>query len=216
MKTRNIYIAASGLIALALSLSGKPAQAQTFANGNFGGSGTPTLTSWVATHVSPGSLSCSDNESIGGLNNYANVHFNTGQTAAGSTLSQTFSTLVGTSYAVNYEFGNYSAAGVNGSSQTLTAYIDSTTEQSETIAGVADSVPYGTYTFTFVAPTTSTTIKFSDIDSSSISSSDAILEKVSVAPVPESSTLVGVGLAALLMLGLTARSRKQQMLAVSA
>jgi hypothetical protein len=219
LNTRTSVMAIAALT-LMTGFAAKQANAQAFTDGNFGGAAPApyTLVGWQETLVStpPGvglSLKVSDNESLDGLNDYANVHFNTGGTNPGSTLSQTFDTVASSLYTVSYQFGEYTTTSAP-TSQTMTVSIDGTTEQTETVSGssvgVVEGVPNGLYTFTFVAPTASSTILFTDAGSTGTTSSDGIIENVSViGPAPEAATWIGGGLAALLMLGLSFRSRKQ-------
>ncbi len=188
-----------------------------FTNGDFE---TGTLTPWVAT---PGA----NNDQIqvaptvllltigaGSLTTDGNfvVDFNGNNSAPGGTLSQTFATIPGTTYAVGFQYGSTtggpekldaSVAGVGGASDVLSS-----------LSATASSPPVAltTSTFNFTADGTSATLAFLDDPTNPTVNVDGVLDNVTVttvatAPVPEPAT---AGLLALVGSGLLARRKSRR------
>lgn len=135
-------------------------------------------------------------------------------------ISQTLNTAVGGTYRVNFLYGDFNLNSNNGaSSQSIIAAALSGTTVLNSLA-ITDSpsanvsnypTVYGTpRQFTFVATSTTTTLRFADQPTSQPFQSDGILENVSVVAVPESGSLVLLLPAATLLVGCVVRRRSNR------
>ncbi len=123
------------------------------------------------------------------------VHFGDGGAAAGGTIAQTFDTIMGTTYTVEFSIAG---GDFDGSSHQIIA------DAGGGLGGLTQAATnntYSTHTFDFTATGTSTTLTFTDDLQSGGVSSDLILDGVSVTPIPEpsSTALLGLGGLALIL-----------------
>lgn len=122
------------------------------------------------------------------------VHFNDGATGAGSSIFQTFDTVIGTEYTVSFSIAG---GDFDGSSHQIIA-------DASGLGGLTQAATNNTWSshaFNFTATGTSTTLTFTDDLQAGGASSDLLLDGVSVTAVPEpsSSALLGIGGLALIL-----------------
>lgn len=138
---------------------------------------------------------------------YAAV-FNAGDRSPNGTLSQTFSTSVGTQYMVSFDYGASAGGG-----QSLYASVlgfDTTIELINVIASDFNPLsPLSSFSFAFTANGSQSTLKFADYSGNYTVSLDGILDNVSVVAVPEPETYA-MTLSGLALLGLVTRRRKRK------
>ena len=166
------------------------AQAVPFVNGNFE-AGT---TGWTSTGTAvPGALYTNPNDPLNFGARFA--AFNAGDSANNGVLSQTFDTVIGQTYLVQYFTGNLNATGglstqtilaevLDGSMASLASLTTSRTETSNTDTSLALVYAGSPYSLSFVATSLTSTLRFSDIGSNTVST-DLFLDNISVQSVPE-------------------------------
>src|SRR3954465_10001966 len=123
--------------------------------------------------------------------------FNVGGNSEGNMLSQTFATLTGQTYTVEFDaavFGIRTAGPLSLQIQVFGAGMGTLLDETVTPPDNGNFAPptFQHYTYTFVADTSATTVKFTDIGLGN-ASADLILDTISVAPiaeVPEPATMV--------------------------
>jgi hypothetical protein len=177
----------------ALFAAAPGAQAATLVNGNFEtpGAGIPGWSFGTGgdIFVVPGSAYIPCCGATGTPAELANkfVTFGPGNVANTSTLSQIFSTIAGQLYTVKFDFGV-----MGGGPQTLFGEVfdvggPTITAGNWTRAANNNlSTTFGTYSFSFTAPSASTELRFK-VDGVT-NSVDGILDNVGVAAVPEPAT----------------------------
>ena len=197
--------------AVVASMAASTANAQAFVNGSFEtpvvgtgittlGVGSNAMTGWVIEAGSVDVVGSSLWPAFDGLNSV-----DLDGTAAG-TISQTFSTLVGSQYTYSFEYSNNTGTGslvtatatvVSASAQTLSTLNFS--HQGASGASVA-AMKYTLGTGFFTATSTTSTLRFTSTDSAG-SNQGIVLDAASVvqsgtgaAPEPVSSALLAVGL----------------------
>jgi hypothetical protein len=134
------------------------------------------------------------------------VMFNAGNTAPNGTISQTFATVAGEIYEVEYDYGSTASA-----SQSITTSVlgsDGSRLLSSQVA-VETNPPQAltTFSFLFTADGNQATLRFTDNPLNPTFNQDGILDNVSVLsliPEPETYTLMLAGLG---LLGLAARRK---------
>jgi len=126
----------------------------------------------------------------------SSVDFNQYNTGGNAVLTQYFSTLVGASYQLEFDF---TAHGGGSGPQLLNVQLGTAGSLLNATIADIDPPPYvwETYTFDFIASSTSTLLRFQDITTNSIGS-DGHLDRVSVVATPEPATLglLAIGLLA--------------------
>ncbi len=155
---------------------------------------TGTFTPWTTT----GNLAVAQlpyfNEGSTAVDGTAFATFNAGDSTPNGVLSQSFATVIGTRYMVNYLYGSN-----GGQRQSVTASIKDTrgtslASQFATLPTVSNSL--APFTFAFTADTTSSTLAFTDFASNPTTSTDGFVDNVVVAPVAEPSSLILLATAA--------------------
>ncbi len=170
-------------------------RAQPFTNGSFE---LPALAAGAGQDLAPGSTAVNgwlvggavvrlQNGPAGGVNPVDGVQyldFNGGNASPGANISQTFSTTVGQSYAVNFNVGRTGGGG--GTMSLLAEARSSGGTLLGSLTGVAPGSPgYGSaQTFSFTATTTNSTLTFTDTSLATIAV-DVLLDNVSVNPVSQ-------------------------------
>ena len=139
-------------------------------------------------------------------------------------ISQSFSTLVGASYRLQFDFGKYA---INQPDQVArldvdvfdgvgfggTSLLDQTVVDASPGLGDPDSTDspdvYSAFSFSFVAQGANTTLRFQDFSDAQVSGGgfDAMLDNVSVTIVPEPSAVIVGGF---VLLGLLSPTRKRR------
>lgn len=189
------------LIIAAISLISAGAANAGLVNGNFE---LGNLSGWTSTgnvnlaNKTPGGNFYFGAGNVGQNGSYA-VAFNAGDSAPNGVLSQTFSTIIGTTYQVSYDFG-----ATSGGTQSLLAQILNTSNvvlASQTATDSNPSPPLSAFTFNFIANSASTILRFSDVAGNATTSLDGVLDNVAVTaksaavPEPASLALLALGLA---------------------
>lgn len=183
-------------------LAATGARANLLTNGDFA---TGNLTSWTASGAVDVLLEADYGPCCGAHNTTPGAYmltFGGGNQPSGGTVAQSFATVIGTSYLVSFGYGAIGAS----QSQSLSAAVASggtTTLAAAASSATSDfSVLFGSYSFTFVAGATLSTLSFTDT-SLVTDSVDALLRNASVTAVaslpplvvvPEPATLLGGGL----------------------
>lgn len=194
----------SAFLALAL-VAASSANANVILNGNFesgdfGPGWTSTGNVQVATLVSGGSYF--GGGSVAKNGNFL-VAFNGGQAAPNGVVSQTFGTSQGTEYAVTFDFGATS----NGFQQIMADILgaNGSVLKSFGTTGVNAPADLQTFTFSFIANSDSSTLRFTDFSGNNSNNQDGLLDNVAVAAVPEPTSIALLGLG---LLGVVASRRK--------
>ena len=141
------------------------------------------LTGWTVNPFSGGTIVTSGVE--GSSDGTSAAIFNGGD-QLGGTLSQTFSTTIGTEYRLEFDFGVYSGS-YPGSNLTLQVDLNGVGSLLSTAVTYSASSPtqFNGSSFNFTADSSSTTLLFTDFTSASETISvDSVLDNVSVSSVP--------------------------------
>lgn len=194
-------IAAVTTIFAATAMTASVAHATPFTNGDF----EQQLSGWTYSGnlalTGPGYFGAGSAAKDG---NYM-VTFNAGDQPANAVLMQTFDTVAGATYAVKFGYGM-----AGGGSQELDAFVLDL--NGTTLAGFNaqenHSGDLGTFTFSFKANSSSTTLKFVDNVNNNSHWLDGVLDNVSVTNVPEPGSLAILALG-MLGLGLSRKSNKK-------
>jgi hypothetical protein len=116
-------------------------------------------------------------DGVGPVSGSQHIAFNGGNTAPGTTISQTFGTVIGQTYSVHFNVGRKgSGAGM----MSILAAVTSTTGQTLGFSSVAapDTSGYGAaHTVTFIATTSSSSLTFTDTSSTTVAV-DLLLDNV--------------------------------------
>lgn len=166
------------------------ANANLITNGNFEASGS-AIPSWTSTgNVATGGVpyfgagsTAKDSTKL--------VAFNGGDSTPNGTLSQTFATMAGVNYSVDFDYGV-----TTGGSQSILAEIlgnNGTTILTSFVAS-STSTALNHFTFSFAADGSASTLRFIDNLNNPTTSQDGVLDNVSVVPEPGSIALLGLGL----------------------
>ena len=194
----------SAFLALAL-VAASSANANIILNGNFeSGAFGPDWTSTGNVQVTG---PVADAFYFGGGSAAKNgnflVAFNSGQAAPNGVVSQTFGTSQGTEYAVTFDFG-----ATSGGMQQIMADIlgaNGSVVKSFGATGMNAPADLKTFTFSFIANSNASTLRFSDFSGNNSINQDGLLDNVAVAAVPEPTSIALLGLG---LLGVVASRRK--------
>jgi hypothetical protein len=130
-----------------------------------------------------------------------------GNNSQGDTLSQTFATMIGTVYTLEFDAGVYGIRSAD-PLQLQIQIFGAATLLNQTVTppenGSFNPAPFQHYTFNFVADSASTTLQFSNIGLGN-ANADVMVDTVSV--VPEASTLAALVLGGALLFGAMRRKR---------
>jgi len=156
------------------------ANAAMITNGSFE---TGDFTGWVSTGT--GNNVTPNEGSTDGI--YA-ASFNGGEVVGNGVLSQSFTTVIGNTYLLDFDYGVFSAPNIaipNTQNLRVELIGDSTLlSQILTDTGSNPNV-FTTYSFGFTADSISTTLSFTDLTTLSQSAStDFVIDNISVSPVP--------------------------------
>lgn len=149
--------------------------------------------------------------------------FNAGDAAPNGSLSQSFATVIGQRYIVEFYYGNFNQTGGASTQITLAEVLDDNTMSviGSSLASVPlpgnsqdQNVIYNNSTpfqFSFVALGVASTLRFTDQPGSSTISTDGFLDTISVTEVvPEIGSVSSPALAAIVLLLLTSGRRRRQ------
>ena len=208
-------IAAAGLLAY-----GSNAFAELIVNGDFN-TGMPNAPGWTVignvSHVGAGGPPFWFGAGTAAENGPGVIAFNAGNTPPNGSIAQSFGTVAGSNYTVEFDFG----VTENGTSATVMQGLIATVLGTGNIVlgtlAVSDtnspSLPNNldTYTFSFVANGAQATLRFSDLQTNGTFNFDGVLDNVSVtgpapAQIPEPGTL---GLLGVALAGLALRRRRR-------
>ena len=131
------------------------------------------------------------------------VAFNGGNMAPNGVISQTFGTSQGTEYAVTFDFG-----ATSGGFQKIMADIlgaNGSVLNSITATGTNAPADLQSFTFSFIANSNASTLRFTDFSTNNSINQDGLLDNVAVAAVPEPTSIALLGLG---LLGVVASRRK--------
>jgi len=178
------------------------ATAATIINGSFE---TGDFTGWISTGT--GNNVTPNEGSTDGI--YA-ASFNGGEVVGNGTLSQSFTTVIGNTYLLDFDYGVFNAPNIAiPQTQNLRVeLIGGSTLLSQILTDTGSNPNvFTTYAFGFTADSISTTLSFTDLTTLSQSAStDFVIDNVSVSPVPVPAAvwLFGSGL-----LGLIGAARRK-------
>ncbi len=191
-----------GAVCVILSSISGAANANLIVNGSFE---TGDLTDWSS---SGNILVTNAQGSTDGI--FAGL-FNGADTTGDGILSQSFSTVIGDTYRLEFDYGVFKAALAPPQTQNMEVELIGGVVLLDTILTETGSSPisFTTFLFDFTADSTTTTLRFTDMTTSAQSvSHDFMLDRVSVAavPIPAAVWLFGSGL-----LGLIGIARKKKL-----
>ncbi len=182
------------ILSAATAFSGS-AHANLITNGDFEAG---NLASWTAS----GNISVGNEQPTiqnGGL---YSAFLNAGETAPNAVLSQSFATTIGANYVVSFLYGgnnasqSITASVFDASGLTLVSNLDTS---GPNMAGGVDALT--TYTFNFIADSTTSTLTFADYTGNSTASNDGVLDNINANAVPEPASIAVLvsGFAGLMM-----------------
>lgn len=205
-----VACAATGAYANLLT-NGSFEDAEDFAGWDFSGT--------VQIQTDPGDLTTTNsNYRVGQTDGSRAAAFNyTGTGVNDGIISQSFSTEIGQTYTVSFDYGLYGVSGsgvsadlnvaVTGITTLYSAlYTDDTGSEGGYVL-TTNAGSYSSYSFTFVADSISSTISFSDAATSQMGGNDTALDNISITAIPEPSTFALLG--GLAALGLVAAKRRR-------
>ena len=163
---------------------------------------------------------------VGASDGNSAIAFNSGQSAATGTLSQTLSTALGTQYSLSFDYGNYAGVGGNAGGQSVLVTVTGAggTLFSNTVTagggngygsnGFGGKANYGHYAYNFTGDGGIDTLTFTD-KATNGHNSDGALDVVSItqntpaSAAPEPSQIAMLGFVVLGMAGLLLKACKR-------
>ena len=234
LNTRSFSLTLAAFATLGF-MSAHPAAAQTniVYNGSFevpAPASSPSVDQVVTNWTLAGNVSRETGAGlyyVGASDGNSAIAFNSGQSAATGTLSQTLSTALGTQYSLSFDYGNYAGVGGNAGGQSVLVTVTGTGAPllSETVPPIVGGNGYGTdgvggkanyshYTYNFTGDGAFDTLTFTDKATNGYNS-DGALDVVSItqntpaSAAPEPSQIAMLGFVVLGMAGLLLKACKR-------
>lgn len=184
-------VAITSLAILAIAAPGT-AHAQIITNGSFE---TRDFSGWTVS----GNVGISNDSASDGV---VDAGFNRSDTTPNGVLSQSFPTVAGRQYQLQFDYGVFSFTGQTQSLHAALFGLNQLLGQTVTDPTPShDPTTFDTYSSLFTADSTTTTVRFTDDAGNPTVNVDGELDNVRVTPVPEPTALALTGVAALAALG---------------